>query len=151
VAPPIPIALRRINTAAQLEGVPDRLVRQVRVKAPVNKEAEPRQARWIAAPEIEVERIAPAQAAWTGAEPVQARWIGVAAVQEETRSGIEASLPPPAAEAAARSAAARAVRAGVPREPAAAEALPAMAAVLVAAVGLVAAAEDAAAVEDGGK
>ena len=89
-------------------------VRQVRVKAPVNREAELRLGQWIAA-----------QAA-AGAAPAQARWTEVAPVREGIRSGIEASLPPPAAEAAARLMAARAVRAGVLLEPAAAEALPAM-------------------------
>jgi hypothetical protein len=153
---PIPIALQRINMAVQLAGAPHPRVRQVRVKAPVNRGDDPRPIRWIAAAEIEVEPIAAvqAQAAWIEAAPAQARWIGVAAVQEETKLGIEAFLPPPAAETAVRSEAAQAVQAGVPLERAAAEDLPAMEEVPAALAAEVAArvAEDAVvAAEDGGK
>jgi len=136
--------------AVQLEGVPHPPVGQVRVKAPVNREVALRPVQRIAAPEIEVARIAAAQA--------QARWTEVAAVQEGTGSGIVAFLPRPAAGTAARSAAARAVQAGVTLERAAAEDLPVMGvevpAVLEEEVPAAAAAEAVAvvaAVGDGGK
>jgi len=55
---------------------------------------------------------------------VQAPWIEADPAWEETASEIEAFLPLPAAGAAARSAVPRAVRVGVPLEPAAAGDLP---------------------------
>jgi hypothetical protein len=81
-------------------------------------------------------------------EPAPALWIEAVAVQEETASEIEASLPLPATGAAARSAALRIAQAGVPLDPAAAEDLPASEAAVEAAEVV---AEDAAAVGDGGK
>jgi hypothetical protein len=83
------------------------------------------------------------------AAPVRALWIGAGAAQEATASGIEVSLHLPATEAAARSAALRVVQAGVPLDPAAAEALPALEAAEVPAA-LEAEAGAAAAAEDGG-
>lgn len=85
-------------------------------------EAGYRRARWIAAHPV------------AGAAPAPALWIEAAAVQEETASGIAASLPLPAAETAAHSAAPRAVQAVVPRDPAAAGALPALEVEVLAAV-----------------
>ena len=92
-------------------------VRQARVKAAVNREAEPRQARRIGA--------APARQE-TAAVPVRAAWIEADLAREATGPAAAASLPLPAAETAAHLAAPRVATAAVPLEPAAAEALPAM-------------------------
>jgi len=92
--------------------------RQARVKAVLNREAEPRPARRIAVPGIGAERIE--------AAPARAAWIEADLAREATGPAVEASLPLPAAETAAHLAAPRVAAAAVPQEPAAAEALPAM-------------------------
>jgi hypothetical protein len=78
---------------------------------------------------------------------VQAVWTEASAAREETVSVTGVSLPLPAAETAAPSAAPRVGRVEVPPDPAAAEALPALAA--VAEVGLAAVAVAVVVVEGG--
>ena len=77
---------------------------------------------------------------------MQAVWTEALAAREETVSVIGVSLPLPAAETAAPSAAPRVGRVEVPPDPAAAEALPALAA---AEVGLAAVAVAVVVVEGG--